>query len=271
MSSEKYNFEPRQHQWGSKVEDIFVQACNVRLQRYLTDDDVVLSAMAAREEACLDNVVPPSTCYRWYTHWEAFDEAPYQTRERWEKVRRKLATSKKGRRKRKHSRVCSKMTLEVKEALADIIDQDPLMYLEDIQTELLVRAGVEVSFKTIWYTLVDDLNYSLGVYSRKALQQDAREREEFKQKMESLVTHADQIIWIDETDKGENASRRRRGWKPKGKRVRISQDMDPSGNHRYTMIAAANVDGFVVGASELIQRDKPEGSNDEYRGTVDGT
>ena len=263
-------FNDRAYQWGKKVENKFVVACRKRLQRYLLGEELELTATLARKDASMDPLVPEDTCKKWYTHWEQFGEGPTTTRERVELARQKAAPKgRKGKRKRVRDRPASKMTPVVKAQLIKLVDEDPTAYLDELQSRLEITTGVYVAMKTIWVCLVVDLGWTLGAYSLKAQQQDAGQREDYKQLMERLVKSPNQVMWIDETDKGANASRRKRAWRRRGKRVEISAIFDSNDINRYTMIEAANLSGFVPAACELIQRNKVEGEDDETKGTVD--
>jgi transposase len=101
------------------------------------------------------------------------------------------------------------MTDEVKAELLRIVEEDPIAYLDEMQERLAMSTNMWVSLKTLSTTLRDDLGWTLGVYSTKALQQDAQERAEYRELMDKLVLNTEQVLWVDETDKSYSASRRR--------------------------------------------------------------
>ena len=203
------NLQDKAYAWGEKVERIFTRACQKRLMAYVQEEDVLLNAQEARKDANLDPLVPLSTCKKWYVHWEHFGECPTITKNRFEKERQKYATSRKGKRRWLRDRPADKMTDEVKAELLRIVEEDPIAYLDEMQERLAMSTNMWVSLKTLSTTLRDDLGWTLGVYSNKALQQDAQERAEYRELMDKLVLNTEQVLWVDETDKSYSASRRR--------------------------------------------------------------
>lgn len=70
---------------------------------------------------------------------------------------------------------------------------------------------------------------------------------------------------IDETHKDRNAARRRRGWKRRNSNAEINE-RHPN-NVRYTLLAAADVNGFIPVACHTVMRDQI--SEEGAAGTVD--
>ena len=163
------------------------------------------------------------------------------------------------------------MTDEHRAALKSIVDERPELYLDEIAEELLGRTMMLYHTSTISRTLTDRnlINYSLKYLEEKACQQDVEQRAAFRDVVRSLALTPDQFIWIDETQKSRNASRRRKGWGPRGRNNDISRCFSPNGECRYTMLAAADIDGFILDACEVVEQKRTKNDTNEYRGTID--
>ena len=83
-----------------------------------------------------------------------------------------------------------------------------------------------------------------------------------------LQSDAERLVTIDETHKDRNAGRRRRGWKRKGNDAGVTLKTWFENVARYTLIAAADVNGFIPAACYTVRRD--ELSDKGAAGTVDG-
>ena len=91
----------------------------------------------------------------------------------------------------------------------------------------------------------------------------------FLQAMEVyLQSCPERLITIDETHKDRNAARRRRGWGRKGNTDGVRLKAWFENVARYTLIAAADMNGFIPAACHTVRRD--EISDEGAAGTVDG-
>ena len=104
------------------------------------------------------------------------------------------------------------VTDNIVEALKEIVDERPELYLDEIAIELGVRKNCFLSLPTLARTLRDRIGYSLQVYSEIATQRNEVERVRYKEALSSLVTDVGQVVFFDKTHKDQNSSRRRRGW-----------------------------------------------------------
>jgi transposase len=105
--------------------------------------------------------------------------------------------------------------------------------------------------------------YSLKVFSRIASQRNEADRELYKYVLRGLVNHPNQVVFVDETAKDRNASRRGRAW---GRRGQKTHHFRPFGDVvRYTCIAACDIHGFIPQACDIVLRETTESST----GTVD--
>ena len=123
-----------------------------------------------------------------------------------------------------------------------------------------------ISIPTIYRILVDKLGYSLHVCYEAAAQRNEAERCRYKAALESLVTNADQVIFVDESHKDRRASRRRRAWGLRNKGgVALRRWFKNS--VRYTMIAAMDINGFITSSIDCVKR----GESEEDQNTVDSS
>ena len=76
------------------------------------------------------------------------------------------------------------------------------------------------------------------------------------------------FVFIDESSRGVNEARRRRAWGPRGQENSL-KELFSAEKSSYTLLAAADLDGFVVEMTELIERKKSSEDQDDTRGTVD--
>ena len=72
--------------------------------------------------------------------------------------------------------------------------------------------GIFVPISTLWRFLTEKHKYSMQVCYEAAKQRDENERNLYKNSLESLVTSVDQVVFIDETHKDRNSSRKRKAW-----------------------------------------------------------
>ena len=197
------------------------------------------------------------TLQRWFKHWREFGETPEETK-RWQ-LQRGLYRKKR----------ITRMRPRRVQMLKSIVDAQPELYLDEMQEKLFTRYGELYALSTLSRTLRCTLRYSLRVIQEKAAQRDAEERAAFQLMARDLVPNADMWIYIDETHKGRNEARRRKAWAPRGRNNDISVHFCPDGARRYTMLAAADIDGFVLGACDVVEREHGDADTNEFRGTVD--
>jgi transposase len=159
-------------------------------------------------------------------------------------------------------------TREHTRKLKKIVDEHPDLYLDEIQSRFYASTGRFFSATTLWRKLHEEVGYSLKVAVDKAKQRDEEERREYQKCLEEIVVRPEQLIYIDETAVGSNASRRRRIWFRRGRTpFRTAYFMGHL--RRYTMIAACDVKGFILGSCETVEREQGINDRNESRGTID--
>ena len=155
--------------------------------------------------------------------------------------------------------------------LKGIVQKYPELYLDEIKDKffILSRGRRDWSDATIWMRLVSDCNYSLQVATDRALLRSEEEQQKYKAALEKWVHKPDQLIYIDETQKDRNSSWRRRYWSLRGQTPFRNAYFAGTHAKRYTLLAACDLNGFVLGACETVQREHGDTDNDPTRGTVD--
>ena len=160
------------------------------------------------------------------------------------------------------------VTNELLSTLKAIIEEDPELYLDEIATELARRTKVFVPISTLHRILRIKLGLSLQVCYESDLQRSEIERTRYQNALNAIVSDTRQVVFIDETHKDRNASRRRRAW---GKRNSGGLALKKwfSESARYTLIAAMDAQGFIPSTLDIVHRD--EISDEGAAGTVDAT
>lgn len=123
----------------------------------------------------------------------------------------------------------------------------------------------------MWRKLKSEpIGYSLQVATDRASQQEAALVEDYFRDLEYWMHDPSQLIFVDESAKDRNSSRRRRSWSRRG--LTPFRKAYFAGSHfkRYTLIAACDINGFVLEACETVLREHGAADNNPSRGTVDG-
>lgn len=198
--------------------------------------------------------INPSTLRNWKQHFLLFGETPEETR------RTNLLRG-----PRVENR---KLTPDLKVEILRIIRQYPFSYLDELQTKLFESTGCLVSISQLQRVLTGELRWSLQVAQARASEQDEIERAEHRAFMYEVTDDPYQFIFLDESAKDRNASRRRRCWQPIGLND-VSEFFSDRNDFLYTLIAAADMNGFVGEACEIVRRRRGERDDDIEAGTVD--
>ena len=154
-------------------------------------------------------------------------------------------------------------------SLKDIVDENPNLYLDEIAFLFGIKTGKYVHYSTVWRCITEKLEYSTKVLQTVAKQQCEVDEIRFLQAIEILLQSCpERLVTIDETHKDRNAAKRRRGWGKKGNTDGAVMNEWFESCIRYTLIAAADINGFIPAACHTVVRD--EISDEGAAGTVDG-
>ena len=195
--------------------------------------------------------------WRWWYYFQKYGYVPAEKT----KYKRTSKRTKKGKNK-------TQWTSRHTRNLREIIEDDPDLYLDELQFVFCELGHGFWSAKHLWEKLTMELGYSLQVAADKSYSADCEERQEFTQALKDRIIHPRQLILMDESQKDRNSSRRRRSWSKKGISPSRHAYFDGDGM-RYTFLAVADIDGFIIdGCSTIEQAHGAEDSN-TTRGTVD--
>lgn len=209
---------------------------------------------------CIRDVIPygsTATLRRWWDVFVEWGELPYVARQR------RLEYDKKA-----GYRNCGRKLNETEyKILERIVMDDPNLYIDEIGEEFALETGICLNYKTLSEILKRDLNFRLKVFCEVARQRCFYQEQEILSDLSIyLQGHPELLICIDETHKDRNAARRRRGWFKKFAPAELK--VWHKNCVRYTMLAAADINGFIPSACDTVMRDI--GNSDEgAAGTVD--
>jgi hypothetical protein len=114
-----------------------------------------------------------------------------------------------------------------------------------------------------------ELRYSLQVCVHKAAQQDQEEVDAYFDTLNEFMVHPEQLVFVDESQKDRNSSRRRRSWASKGFPP-FTGYLAEHHCKRYTFIGACDINGFIIEACDTVERESGSSDNDPTHGTVNG-
>ena len=246
-------------QWSQKIQAIMI---SFMLRNGLSAYEAANKKNGARHD------VPRRTLSRWMRHFLWWGETPAATAQR--------------RKRRPFRGKTSPLPHPAKQYLKKIVDDNPALYIDEMQQELRRQFNVKWSIPTIHRTLTNSeqyggLNYSLKKLTYKAIQANRAERRLYLARLRQYEDPR-QFIFIDESTVGANESRRRRGWGRRGHptpqyslyRGEDTVKGDGSGHKdTFTLIAAVDMDGFVIPACETVYRQRGEHDYDPTHGTID--
>jgi transposase len=124
-----------------------------------------------------------------------------------------------------------------------LLKQEPCMYLDELQDELMNRRNIYVSVPTLLRTL-RRLHFSRKHVSIKALERNDRERSAYMNKIGDIITDPAQLIFIDEASRNKKNPTRKIGWSLKGKRC-IQRRCFVRGQ-RFSILPALTMDGIIA-------------------------
>ena len=136
--------------------------------------------------------------------------------------------------------------------LKSIIDDYPDYFLDEIQAQMYESGGGWWSPTTIWRKLRNKLGYSLQVATDKSFVANEEDQRQYQQALEDHVINVNQLIYIDESEKDRNSSRRRLLWSKKGQTPYRPSYLISVDGKRYLLLAACDLDGFVTEACETV-------------------
>mmetsp|Transcript_18039 Transcript_18039/g.44576 ORF Transcript_18039/g.44576 Transcript_18039/m.44576 type:complete len:454 (+) Transcript_18039:204-1565(+) len=219
-----------------------------------------LSHVHKKVSEALLSRVPYQTFYKWFVHYLKFGETGAETRQR-DRARKA---------RRKHKKAARKTSFSQQDSnqLQMLMEEKPHLYLDEIQAEMVRRVGKKWSTSTLW-TEMHRLGYTLQAAVYKAKQRSEEQRELYRARLRTFLPRPEMALFIDETHKSANASRRPRVWSKRGQPRSIDAYFEEEFRRRYTLIGACDIKGFVPHACKIVERERDKTDRDPERGTVD--
>jgi hypothetical protein len=199
------------------------------------------------------------TLRNWFNHFMIFGETPARTEQYCQHIQRTYGDS---------ARIRKKGWVH-DELLMEIVEDQPDLYLDEIQIRIFVVTGLLFCTSYIWKNLKRK-GYTLRVGSAVASQQDHEERIRYLEAREKAIKTPEMVVFIDEVSKGRNEARRRRRWAKRGTGTPMFKEpWHGSHGKRYTMLGAADVNGFMIDACEVVHQKNNLNDDDPSRGNID--
>ena len=221
---------------------------------------VSLEAALLQMQAKLAPLVSTRTLRRWIHHYYSNGETHDRTLR---KHKRKYPSGpyRKGFYNRR-----SRWEDEDIDCLRWILQYNEQLFLDEVFKELYVLTGKNFSPPTI-YRQIRRLGYSCRRIFETAKQIDYVERSAYKLRILEKCLSPEMLITIDETSKGKGDGTRDRMWCRKKVAPCVFRYF---GNKmiRYSMLAAADINGFVVPACSLVVCESRETDSDLSHGTI---
>lgn len=199
------------------------------------------------------------TIRRWWDYYLMYGELPGEAwRRRWRKHR--------GKRKRPGNTWNGRWI----GALRRVVEENPTLFIDEIHRKYVEETGDESkSDKQIWLQM-KRMKLSLQVVSYVAAERCEEERMAYQLALETdCQGRPEMLVFVDETMKGKNEARRTRAWMDRGGKAELPAFLHSEDKLRYSMLSAANIDGFIPQACEPVPRETSQNDPDAGRGTID--
>lgn len=171
-------------------------------------------------------------------HFQLYGEIPHQTEARKHRNRNKM--------------YIGNLSIPVQNILLQRARSCPTSYLHEYQGFLEINGHGWYSVNTISRFLRSQ-GLTRAVLLRAAIQQDAFRQQQFLDQV-SCIPSLDMFIMVDETHKDRKAGSRAHGWGPKGSLHLVMEVFNDPYQTLYTLIAAADCNGFVEEACYTVLR-----------------
>jgi hypothetical protein len=213
-------------------------------------------AIEAAKEYLSNGANAHKTAERWFLHYLQYGET-YEETSKWLKMKLRGG-------------IRRLWTVQDTQALKAIIDGNPGLYLDELVDRLEATTQARWNPATVWNKLRKEVKYSLQRVAEKALEQDLLERHLYDVALKAAVNERpERLVYIDESQKGRNASRRLRWWSPRGRSPVRQTVFDYEPKKRYTLLAACDINGFIPGACDIVLRGS--GTQEETANPTIGT
>ena len=139
-------------------------------------------------------------------------------------------------------------------------------FIDEFQADLLWMTGKKIL--SCIYRQIRQCGYSSQKICICAAEIDQRERLEYKRRLHNMCFLPEMLVTIDETAKLKINGICDRMWSRRGNNFSpyLNRFFGTRKQH-YSMIAAADIDGFILEACSVIRREQGNNDNDLSRGT----
>ena len=100
--------------------------------------------------------------------------------------------------------------------IRSLLSQNPSIYLDELQDELLFRRGVDISIPTLLQSL-RCLHFSCKSVSVQALERNDLERSMFMNQFADMVLDPAMVMFVDEAARNKKNPSRKMGWSLEGR------------------------------------------------------
>ena len=193
-----------------------------------------------------ENTICPgvTTIRGWWNWYTTYQELPYETDRFYSSLRTK-----------KHHTFDEEVKFTKKWSrffirhLKDVVNKHPVYFLDEIAEEMFIRTGALFHLSSVYKVLRKRLGCSLKVFSEVVWQRNYARREVFRATLHCILRYIDQLVLVDETAKDRNAGRRARAWGRIGPKFQLEKWFREEA--RYTMMGAADINGFILQACKI--------------------
>ena len=200
--------------------------------------------------------ISSSTARRWWDWFVKYGELRYYGRQKERKYIRQHNIL-------PHNTKISSEDLDI---LKGIFDDSPALYLDEITLLFGRRTNKYLSRSTVWNYCTRYLGYTMQSITERSNNVCDLTRSAFLTSLRILLDgRPDMLLMVDESHKDRNASRRRKGWSRRNSGGLVLNAWYRY-EVRYTLIGAADINGFVKAACLTVDRD--EISTEGAAGTV---
>ena len=127
--------------------------------------------------------------------------------------------------------------------IKSLLKQNPCLYLDELQEELLTRRNATVSVPTLFRTL-RRLRFSHKWVSRRALERNNLERSAYMNYIADLVTDPAQLMFVDEAARNKKNPTREFGWSAIGMKCVHSRCFVRG--QRFSILPVLTIDGIIA-------------------------
>jgi len=142
------------------------------------------------------------------------------------------------------SRGCRRMLDDIDvHFIKSILDQEPCLYLDELQDLLLVQHGIHVSMPTLFRTLCR-IHFSRKDVSIRALERNNMDRAIYMNKFADLVSDPAMLMFIDKASHNKKNPTCKKGWSLTGRRC-FQRRCFVRGK-RYSILPVLTLDGIIA-------------------------